>query len=846
MDNLAGALPYCERALAIRQKVLGPEHPDIASSLNNLGALLARMGDLAAARSCYERALAIYKLALGPGHPDTASCLNNLGMLLRGMGDLGGARHCCERALAIREKALGPDRPDTADSLNNLGYLLATTGDLPGARPYYERALSIYEKALGPDHANTAGVLNNLGALHQGIGDVAGARPYLERALAIREKALGPEHPDTAQSLSNLCVLLVATGLEQEALPRMQQAVAIGDRKLSQVFTIGSDRQRTAFQRTLQVNMATLLSLVWRHFPGDADAVRAALDLVLRRKAVLAEALAAQRDAVLSGKYPRIKLQMDEWVIMRRQIARKSLAGPGPEGLAAHRRQLDEWEAARERLEAELARHVPEMNLEQQLRATDRRAVALGLSAGVSLVEFVRFDVFDFQAMLARGQAQWPPARYLAFVLRAGELDAVQMIDLGPADKIDRLIAGFRVGILREGAERSRNMVRNDAIPPPSLVRQLGLPLRKAVFDPLAPAIGPCRRLLLSPDGGLTRLPFELLPDEEGHLLLDDYHISYVGSGRDVLRFGTASGRLGANPLVIADPDFDLAGRAEAARQTQDTAPRRGFWSRLFGRRAAPAAGPPPPTPVSREPKHGRLSRDFNRGTWHFDRLTGTRTEGARIAALLNVEPWLDRAALEGRFKQTCRSPRILHLATHGFFLQDQPHDPNQERLGLSGFGEDAGRLSGPLPENPLLRAGLALAGANTWLRGGTLPEDAEDGILTAEDISGLDLLDTELVVLSACETGLGEVRTGEGVYGLQRAFVVAGAKTLVMSLWSVPDEATRELMEEFYRRLLAGEGRADALHAAQQVLRRKYPEPYFWGAFVCLGDPGPLATAPC
>jgi CHAT domain-containing protein len=143
--------------------------------------------------------------------------------------------------------------------------------------------------------------------------------------------------------------------------------------------------------------------------------------------------------------------------------------------------------------------------------------------------------------------------------------------------------------------------------------------------------------------------------------------------------------------------------------------------------------------------------------------------------------------------------------------------------------------------ESPLLRSGLALAGANTWLRGGSPPVDAEDGLLTAEDVSGLDLRDTEMVVLSACETGLGDVRTGDGVYGLQRAFTLSGARTLVMSLWKVPDLQTEELMVAFYRRLLAGEPRALALRAAQREIREKYPEPLFWGGFVCQGDPGPL-----
>lgn len=174
------------------------------------------------------------------------------------------------------------------------------------------------------------------------------------------------------------------------------------------------------------------------------------------------------------------------------------------------------------------------------------------------------------------------------------------------------------------------------------------------------------------------------------------------------------------------------------------------------------------------------------------------------------------------------RSPRILHLATHGFFLEDQHRDPE----------EALGRLAGLHRESPLLRSGLALAGANTWLRHGRLPAEAED-------VSGMDLSGTELVVLSACQTGLGQVHVGEGVFGLRRAFVLAGAKTLVMSLWKVADDLTRELMADFYRRLLAGEGRAEALRRAQRALKARHPDPYAWGAFVCLGYPGPLAPVP-
>jgi CHAT domain-containing protein/tetratricopeptide (TPR) repeat protein len=864
MGDLARAKSCCEEALALTEKVQGPDHADTAVCLNSLGYLLNSMGDRAGARACYERALAVRRGILGSDHPLTAQSLNNLGSVLQEQGDLAGASAHCWEALAIFQRALhaggtgagaasldetslAPQRLGdgaagwlgVATCLNNLGLLRSKMCDYEWAQTHFEMALAVKENVPRLDPRGTATFLNNLGMVLQEQGDLAGARAYHERALAARLETLGPNHRDNAGSLTNIGTLMAAAGQVEDAFTRMWQAAAADDRMLGQVFAIGSDLQRAAFLHTIQGKTATFLSLVWRHAPDDPAAVRAALDLVLRRKGVLAEALAAQRDAVLGDKYPGLKARLNEWVALRRLIARRRLAGPGPEGLAAHRRQLDEAEAARERLEAELARQVPEMNLEQKLRSADHRAVALSLPAGVALVEFVRFDVFDFKAVPARGEARWQPARYLVFVLPAGEPDAVHMIDLGPADEIDRLIADFRAGILRQGAASSRNMVRADPGPAPSLVHQLGLPLRQSVFDPLAPALGPCRRLLLSPDGGLTRLPFELLPVREGSLLLDDYHISYVVSGRDVIRFAAPSTRPGAEPLVIADPDFDLALQTAATQSTR----RVGFWSRLFRRSPPAATACPPPAPASRPEKEGRLSRDFSRSAFHFARLPGTRAEGQRVADLLGVTPWLDGAALEGPFKDRCRSPRILHLATHGFFLQDRPHDPNQERLGLANFDAEAGRLLGPPPEDPLLRAGLVLAGANTWLRGGALPDEAEDGLLTAEDVSGLDLLGTELVVLSACETGLGEVRIGEGVFGLQRAFILAGAKTLVMSLWCVPDEATRELMEDFYGRLLAGEPSADALHAAQQTLRRKYPEPYFWGAFVCLGNPGPLSA---
>jgi tetratricopeptide (TPR) repeat protein len=234
LGDLAGACPYCERALRIREKVLGGEHPDTAASLNNLGGLLKAQGDLAGARPYYERALRIYEQVLGGEHPDTALSLNNLGLLLYAMGDLAGARPYLERALRITEKVLGEEHPDTALSLNNLGYVLQAQGDLAGARPYLERALRITEKVLGEEHPDTALSLNNLGALLYAMGDLAGARPYCERALRIREQVLGEEHPDTAQSLNNLGGLLQDQGDLAGARPYCERALRIYEKVLGE------------------------------------------------------------------------------------------------------------------------------------------------------------------------------------------------------------------------------------------------------------------------------------------------------------------------------------------------------------------------------------------------------------------------------------------------------------------------------------------------------------------------------------------------------------------------------------------------------------------------------------
>lgn len=816
MGRFADAEPLYKQALAIRRQLLGAASPAVAESLDNLGGLFFQMGDFDSAQRHSEEALYIYVLALGEHHPDVATTLSNIAILRLTAGDLDGAEHYLQRALVIA-RALGDGNPAVARNLHLLAHVEHRRGNYVSTQSLHEEALVIERAALGSGHPIFASALYDLANVHREQGNYAAAEPLLREAQRIFLDKFGNRHPHLAMIDLMLGAVCAATGRDAETLELMNQAIAVQEKAIEQIFAIGSESQRLAHLMTTRVATSLCLSLL-RRLPKDTAAARVAYDLLLRRKALVAETLAVQRDAVLGGKYPHLEPKLREMIGLRVRIGHTTLAG-GPQNAAGYReRLLETWAARQAELEVELAHQIPEIGLEQKLQHADSQTVAAALPPRAALIEFVHYDAFDPRAIRARGESQWQPVRYMAFVLASDNASQLQMIDLGEAEAIDQKIASFRAAITGE-AEKSRTaQEREDKRDAPrgDVDTDIGTDLRGALLDPILPALSGRTRLFVAPDGDLTRLPFEVLPLADGRRLIEEYEVSYLGVGRDLLRLQTSLPGHPGPSLVAADPDYDLAG----------------------GDSSEPTPGRTAAGPIS------------NAGMW-FSRLPETRLEGEQVAKLLgaplplekSVRLLVENEVLEARLKAH-RAPRVLHLATHGFFLHDQPRAPDEQLLGLA-IAETAEPLNASRLENPLLRAGLALAGANTWLAGGAVPEEAEDGILTAEDVTGLDLLGTELVVLSACETGLGEVHAGEGVFGLRRSFVLAGARTVVMSLWKVPDRPTQELMEGFYRRLLAGEGRAAALRHTQLEMKSRYDNPLYWGAFICEGDPGPLPAAP-
>ena len=345
---------------------------------------------------------------------------------------------------------------------------------------------------------------------------------------------------------------------------------------------------------------------------------------------------------------------------------------------------------------------------------------------------------------------------------------------------------------------------------PPDLLAKQSNDLYKTIFAPLTSALGKSTQIFLSPDGSLNLIPFEVLQDDQGRYLVETHTFRYVSAGRDIAGYGMIKEK-GQKAILMGDPDFNLA--------AENTLPE----------------------------KEIKVALSRNMQGINFSRLPGTKEEVEAIASILGRSAgttYTGKAATESVLLQM-KSPRILHLATHGFFLSDQDWSSlmDDKSRGITIIGKDKSAPKKPVRiENPFLRAGLALAGANNSLS----EEGATEGILTAEKIRGLNLRGTDMVVLSACETGAGDVKNGEGVYGLRRAFTQAGAKSLVMSMWEVPDRETKELMVSFYKNLQSGKmNRAEALRNAalkqRQKVKARYgsDNPYYWGAFVFLGEAG-------
>jgi CHAT domain-containing protein len=816
--------PYLEQALALWQKLGQPEDETFGHMLNQYAFNLMRVGDYAAAKLTEERAIAILEKTGPAGLTTLGQGIRNMAHILDEFGDYSSANAANRRALAIIIATAGSESDAAGDLLVTMGNAARDSGDFAGGRDMHARAAAVYEKRLGPNNTRVAGALDNLGQDLLGLNQPQAAKQIFERALEIQKQALGPRspwvgnliqglakvaaaegdyatartlyeqnldiwreqlgatHPFTVVSQTNLAAVLAHLGERQAALDLTLSTVRIRtDHLKATVQTVG-ERQALRYAGIKMSSLDIALTLVAD--PPHAG-TKEAWDAVIRTRALVLDEMAARQRAIRQSKDPAIAGLAQDLANSRSSLARLAVQGKGSLTQIAYDSQM---EAARLQVQ-KAAQSIAVRNASFRETLEREQAgfsqVSAALPAGSALIAYVRYSRSDF----SRPGDHATPS-YAAFCLRAGD-STPAMVNLGPAARIEEAVRTWRGEIERERKAAGHSQARNEAS-----YRAAADSLRKLVWDPAGARLAHAGRVFIVPDGALQYVNFAALPTADGRYLVESGPLLHLLSAERDLAGERQAPSSSSRLLAIGDPAF-------RARESGD--------------------GPL----LSRTVYRGEHSSCSDFAGTVFEPLPQSAVEVRTLAGIWKqtggqAETLTGATATEAAVKRDAPGARVLHLATHGFFLDSC----EGEQVAL---------------ENPLLRSGLALAGAN---HRNAAHGDQEDGILTAEEASSLDLSAAEWVVLSGCETGLGEIKAGEGVLGLRRAFQEAGARSVITSLWAVDDAEAQQWMVQLYRnRFTRGAGTAEAVRDADRkmigTLRAagQSTHPFHWASFVAVGD---------
>jgi len=771
---------------------------DAKATLTFNQALLAReIGDLDEARRLYSRAAQIWAEALGAHHPFVATGLNSLAEVSIEQKRFVEARRLYEQALGIRAQSLGTKHPDYARTLANLSITHAQLGNLTLADRYMTDALRIYKQQdTSHEREQFAAVLLDHADLATRRMDYESARASLREALTLREGMFGASHPATANIRALLASADFVLGSPERALTEALEAERAGRDHLQFTVRYLPERQAMAYAGKRPKGLDLALSLAAAGVTSDHAAI---LDALVHSRGVILDELAARSRAAAAANSETEPLLAA--AIRARQRFANLMVRSLQNSDAVPRAMLDEARQQKEEAERNLAERSAEASAEITRAQTGFSEVLAALPPGSVLVSFVKYQRTRLPAA-GSGRPGTPVPSYGAYVVRAGSTHA-EFVSIGAANHVDELVRRWRL----EAGGRS---IAGGATPEETAraYRTTAVALRRAIWDPLAANVAGTTRTFIVADGALTLVNFAALPDAEGRYLVEGKSvIHYLSTERDLVSPAGATTR----NTLLAVGGAAFGGRVSASTVSASL------------RRAG--------------------CQGF--GALQFEDLPGSRREASEI-----VRSWSEHdpgtvtllsglAATETAVKRDLGGHRVVHLATHGFFLGADCTPAVQKTRGVGGLTTQTKRS--PTVDNPLLLSGLAFAGANRPRKPGT---DEDDGILTAEEIAALNLQGTEWAVLSACDTGLGAIAAGEGVLGLRRAFQVAGARTVIMSLWSVEDRAAMDWMRALYDgRLRRGLDTAAAVRdaslsvLAQRRARRASTHPFYWAGFVASGD---------
>lgn len=812
--NLGESRKLRERALEIAVREFGPDDPVAVETLRGLAILRATLGDFLAAEEIFADVARRLEARYGRSHWEVARAIENQGVALAQADDFSKAEQLLLKALEIFNEVLGPDNPRVAQTHLNLVPTYEGLGELSKAQQHGLRALEILDNAGNPSPSTRGKLLANLGHITRRMGDLDGALSLAEQAESALRQAYGPFHPDVAKQMQNRAGLMYSSGQYEQARDLALESEANGREHLASVLRSTTEREALMFasERFSSVDFQIFMAL--NHPEDRYRIVPAAWDSVIRARAMVLDEMTLRRrvrPVTMSTEEAQFERELE---LATERLAKLVIKGPDAQELEVFNATVSEARAAKARAERAYAERSEKFRQTLESNGAGFSQVAASLPPGSQLVAF---KLFEYWPHAEPGSVDVeiigePTSEYAAFVLSSAA-DQPILVRLGKSEEIDNLIMTWHRSVTGEALNAGLDSRSGEAG-----YRKVAEDLRRVVWDPISRHLAGAGNLLIVPDGALNLVDFSALPVGEVQYLAETGpRLQYLSSERDLLLGDPPEGVYAL--LAIGSPDFDSTEQYAALRKEP----------MQLAMNTTAAAGH-----IYRGPRSSCGSFQ----TMTFEPLPASFKEASEIRELwLKSSTHEDDATLlsgssasETAFKAQARDKRVLHLATHGFFL-----------------GGDCGSALSPLQgdnvtnENPLLLSGLVLAGANNRTAAGP---DEDDGILTAEEIAALDLANTEWAVLSACDTGRGEFRAGEGVFGLQRAFRIAGVRTTIMSLWPVEDDITRRWMAALYRHHFAeGLSTMESVHFANlELLLRRRTEglsthPFYWAGFIASGD---------
>ncbi len=796
-EYVAAEKHYRESSEIVRQH-FGDDHFEYATSLHNLAQLYEVMGDFTGAERLYQQAMIIREEALGTEHPAYASVLSNLGGFYRDRDNLEQAEQMLTRSLEIHETVFGKSHSAYAASLNNLALLYRLKNQNQQATELYKQSLMIIAETVGEQHPDYARGLNNLAAALNDQGDTVEAEKNYIRAIAIRKESLGDEHPDYAASLYSLGQFYFSQGEYDRAATLVQEASDIQRRRLDENSIVQSSRQ----QRVNQNSLRAFLDLELANAVEMKTAAEPIVEAMWKWKGSVTTRQQTYRRLASD---PSLALLYTELKKVSQQLSATSISTPLPPNSQASKAQQQLFRQKREHWQDRMDELISQReDLERQIAAQSESFRALSKPLTVAqvqqqlpdksaLIDFIEYHhpVQNMDSELGEDAERL----FLAFIIRPDQ--PAVMVPLGSAQNLNKGIENFR-NYLSDKYPLAQKLAD---------IEDAGNRVRKNLWEPLETYLQDIETVIVCPDTTLGLLPFVALPGKsgKGSYLIDDYRFVTLPVVHQ-LQWSQRTSQASMEPSSLL-----LVGNVDYENQSDP-----------------PALSSPTAISLAARSSDPEVRKLRSNSQVRFEELDGFQSELELVKNLFtetynqaSIISLSGREATESEFLNRSSGADIIHVITHGYFAGDEIKSLDQTNdSGAFDPEFDSGRayLGHYLPG---LLSGLAMAGAN---QSDQNARGIEDGILRASEIEASPLQDVELVVLSACETGLGQVAGGEGITGLQRSFQIAGARSVVASLWKVDDAATVELMRQFYTNLWTHKmSRLEALRQAQLSMLDHY-----------------------